>query len=154
MDLKEVLHNTRVSELTLTGRPSLHPTQTVAAAAAEMRKTSHGSAVVCEDDRLVGIFTERDLMRVLATGQGLDQVLRDVMTANPQTLGIDDRLIDAITAMDAGGYRRIPVVDAAHRPVGILDVKSVVHFLVELFPKTIYNQAAHAQLIARHREGA
>lgn len=154
MDLKEVLHNTRVGELTLTGRPTLRPSDTVAAAAAEMRSTSHGSAIICEDERLVGIFTERDLIRVLSAGDALDQRLQDVMTAEPQTLGVDDKLIDAITAMDAGSYRRIPVIDSAQRPVGILDVKSVVHFLVELFPKTIYNQAAHAQLIARHREGA
>jgi hypothetical protein len=38
--------------------------------------------------------------------------------------------------------------------VAIIDVKALVHFLVEHFPAAIYNQASHAQLIAKDREGA
>jgi hypothetical protein len=48
----------------------------------------------------------------------------------------------------------LPIVDSEGMPVGIVDVKTVVHFLVEYFPAAIYNQASHAQLTAKNREGA
>jgi predicted transcriptional regulator len=80
--------------------------------------------------------------------------LSEVMTKSPQTVTADATLYDVIRLMDKGGYRRLPVVDATGLPVGIVDVKSIVHFLVEHFPAAVYNQASHAQLLAKHREGA
>jgi predicted transcriptional regulator len=154
MDLKTILSTAKVGELTFGVRPRLTPTDTVAAAAAEMRNQSHGSAVICENGQLVGIFTERDLLKVIASGSGLDIPLSDVMTPNPKLTSVDDSLLDAIRSMDTGGYRRLPVVDSSGAPVGIVDVKTVVHFLVGHFPAAVYNQASHAQLIARSREGA
>ena len=56
--------------------------------------------------------------------------------------------------MDEGGYRRVPVLDSSGTPVGVVDVKTITHFLVEHFPAAVYNQASHAQLIAKDREGA
>jgi hypothetical protein len=56
--------------------------------------------------------------------------------------------------MDEGGYRRLPVVDSSGAPAGIVDTKSLVHFLVGHFPAAIYNQAPHASLLAKDREGA
>ncbi len=154
MDLRSILTSTKVGELALTTRPSLRSTDTVSAAADEMRKASHGSAVICDDNKLVGIFTERDLLRVIGEGGDLNQPLSDVMTRNPQTLTVDDTLFDATRFMDQGGYRRLPVVDADKTPVGIVDVKTVSHFLVQHFPEAVYNQASHDQLIAKNPEGA
>src|SRR5262245_47994326 len=119
-----------------------------------MRAHSHGSAMVCREGRLAGIFTERDLMKLLATDQTLEQPLSSVMTPRPRTVTLDDTLMTVIQLMDEGGYRRLPVVTASGSPVGIVDVKSVVHFLVEHFPKAVYNQAPRALLNARDREGA
>lgn len=153
-ELHGILTSTRVGELVLSIRPALEPEDPVSAAAAEMRSASHGSALVCENGRLVGIFTERDLLGVLGSGRGLETPLRDVMTAAPRTVTVTDTLFDAMRWMDEGGYRRLPVVDRESRPVGIVDVKTVAHFIVEHYPAAIYNQAAHEQLIARHREGA
>jgi hypothetical protein len=41
--------------------------------------------------------------------------------------------------MAQGGYRRLPIVDPQGRPLGMIDVAGIVHFLVEHFPGTIYN---------------
>ena len=77
------------------------------------------------------------------------------MTASrPRTVSLDDALMMVIQLMDGGGYRRLPVVDSSGSPVGIVDVKSVVHFLVEHFPKAVYNQAPRALSSAKDREGA
>jgi len=154
MKLRRILTSTTVGELTLKTQPTLGPTDTVADATAEMRKASHGSAVVCSEDRLVGIFTERDLLPVLLASGGIETPLSEVMTVDPQTVTVADSLLEAVRLMDQGGYRRLPVVNETGNPVGFIDTKTIVHFLVEHFPSAVYNQASHAQLIARYREGA
>jgi len=154
VELRNILEQTPVGELTLTERPTLEPSDTVASAAERMRQASHGSVFVCQDDLLVGIFTERDLLRCIGGSQDLSMPLADVMSADPQTLTTGDSLLDAVRLMDEGGYRRLPIVDSEGTPVGIVDVKTVVHFLVEHFPAAIYNQASHAQTTAKNREGA
>ena len=154
MFLRQLLTATRVAQLVPKEVPLLRDEQTIAEAVREMRAHSHGSAMVRRDGKLIGIFTERDLMRQLAAGRTLEQPLSAVMTSNPRTVKLDDTLMTVIQLMDEGGYRRLPVVNAAGAPVGIVDVKSVVHFLVEHFPKAVYNQAPRALLTARDREGA
>ncbi len=153
-ELRSILQSTRVGDLELTPSPILQSTATVAEAAAAMRQRSHGSAVVCSRGKVVGIFTERDLMRVVAGGKGLEVPLSQVMTANPKTVTMDETLFEVARSMDVGGYRRLPVVDATGAPTAIIDVKALVHFLVEHFPAAIYNQASHEQLTAKDREGA
>lgn len=152
-ELRTILDTTTVGDLPLQGYPLLQPTLPVIDAVHEMRRARHGSALVCDEGRLAGIFTERDFLCVVSRGT-TDKTLAEVMTPHPTTVTTDDSLLTATRLMDQGGHRRLPVVDAQQRPVGILDVKAVSNFIVEHFPEAIYNQAAHAQLIARHREGA
>jgi len=153
-ELRDLLTSTPVEQLAISTRPTLSPTDSIADAVAEMRIHSHGSAVVCDAGRLVGIFTERDMLGVLASGMDLEQPLGNVMTADPHTIPVDATLSDVITSMYRGGYRRLPVVNPDQHPVGIIDVKAVVQFLVEHFPEAVYNQASRVHSIARHREGA
>jgi CBS domain-containing protein len=153
-ELRSILQSTRVGDLELTPCPILQPTATVAEAAAAMRQESHGSALVCAVGKVVGIFTERDLLRVIAADRGLSMPLSHVMTNNPKTVTTADTLFEVARSMDEGGYRRLPVVDAVGVPTAIVDVKALVHFLVEHFASAVYNQASHKQLTAKDREGA
>jgi len=152
--LRQLLTTSRVGQLAPKAVPVLREDQTISEAVCAMRAHSHGSAMVCREGKLVGIFTERDLMKHLAAGKTLDQPVVSVMTAGPRTVALDDALMTVIQLMDEGGYRRLPVVNSSGSPIGIVDVKSVVHFLVEHFPKAVYNQAPRALLNARDREGA
>lgn len=154
MELRSILNSTKVGELTEPLRHALKPSETIGRAAEEMRQQSHGSILVWADGKLVGIFTERDLLRVLASGESLERSISEVMTPNPQTVTTEDSLFDATKMMDDGGYRRLPVIDPAGEPVGFVDVKSISHFLVEHFSSAVHTQAAHAQVIAKEREGA
>ena len=154
MELRSILTSTQVSELPLPAHPVLQSSDSLAVAAQEMRSMSYGGAVIVDNGRLEGIVTERDLMRYVDTGAAMDVPLAGVMTRNPQTVTANATLYEVIRLMDKGGYRRLPVVDKGGVPVGIVDVKSIVHFLVEHFPAAVYNQASHAQLLAKHREGA
>lgn len=153
-DLRRLLSETHVSELTLTVVPLLSPDQTLEEAAAAMRQVSHGSALVCDGDRLVGIITERDLLKLLADGADFSSTLQEFMTADPQTISSDDTLLDVVRLMDRGGYRRLPVLDGGKEPAGIVDVKTVMNFVVDQVPNTVYNQAAHSLLTAKRAEGA
>jgi CBS domain-containing protein len=152
--LRQILTTSRVRHLSPKEVPVVASEETVSQAAARMRVHSHGSALVCREGQLLGIFTERDLLRLLASGASLERPVSEVMTASPQTVTQDDSLLTVLKLMDEGGYRRLPVVDAQRRPVGLVDVKSVAHYLVEHFPAAVYNQAPRDLLTARSREGA
>jgi CBS domain-containing protein len=133
----------------------LRPEQPVADAVALMRQRIVGCVLVCQNVRLVGIFTERDLMRrVLARDESLDLPLARCMTRNPVVVQPNESIAAALRRMEEGGYRHLPVVDAAGRPLGVLSVKRIVHYLVEHFPSTIYCLPPDPNHFPLEREGA
>jgi CBS domain-containing protein len=115
------------------------------------RKTP--SVLVCRDRALIGIFTERDALKVLAHGTDLDAPISQVMVATPVTVRSGESVGAAVQKMARGGYRRLPIVNEAGRPLGIVQVSGIVHYLVEHFPKTIYNLPPQANRVAQQREG-
>jgi CBS domain-containing protein len=92
----------------------LSSSTTVQQACQRMRERRVGAILVTEGERhLVGIFTGRDAVcRVLAEGKEPSKVaLKDVMTANPDTLLPSNNAIDALRLMQNGGYRHVPIVE-------------------------------------------
>jgi CBS domain-containing protein len=119
-----------------------------------LQQRRRGSVLVCRDEKLLGIFTERDALRMMARGDNLDQPIEKVMIANPVVLKRGDKLAAAIRTMVAGGYRRIPIVDEAGKPVGVVRVAGLLHYLVEHFPHAVYNLPPEPQTTMRGRDGA
>ena len=155
MDLARNLKIDSVSRLRPT--PPLHVEAScpVAAAVDLMRLRRVGCLLVCDRGKVVGIFTERDLMgRVLATGLPLTEPVSAVMTPDPVSVHCKDSIRVAVTRMEGGGYRHLPVIDEAGRPVGILSAKRIVHYLVEHFPAMVYNLPPDPRAVPRQREGA
>ena len=100
----------------------LDRTQTVQSACEAMCRRRTGSVlVVDEHERLCGIFTGRDAMRVVASGaiNPCGTPLSVAMTPSPVTIGPEARAIDALRIMADGGFRHVPVV-AAGRIWGIV----------------------------------
>ena len=119
------------------------PDHSVARAIEAMVQNRRAAVVVVDDTaRLIGIFTERDVLtRVLGAGRaGRDTLLRGVMTPDPESLRSDDRICYAINRMHAGGFRSLPIVDEEHHAVGIITVNDVVRWLAEIFPEAVLNQ--------------
>jgi len=87
-------------------------------------------------NRLVGILTERDLLLKMENAD-LDAPVSRLMTPDPETLELDDPIVWALNRMSVGGYRHVPLVDRDGRPVGILSVKDIVHYIVALFPNEV-----------------
>src|SRR5437667_11700891 len=134
MDLAKTLKIDSVSRLHPSPPLRISPTQTVAEAAALMRREGVGCLLVCEGERMVGIFTERDLMRrVLAAGKPLTVPVAECMTPDPVVVHGKEPVGSAVRRMEEGGYRHLPVIDETERLVGVLSVKRIVHYLVEHF---------------------
>jgi citrate synthase len=102
------------------------PDQTVAEAAARMRDRGVGSVVVVDGDRVIGILTERDLVRWGAAGvdPGASKVA-EWMTADPDVVSPDTPVQEAYDSLASHGYRHIPVVDG-ERLAGIVSSRDLL----------------------------
>lgn len=122
------------------------PTTPVSKAAILMAKKKVGAILVVEDERLVGIFTERDIaFRVVACG--LDPRftrLADVMTPAPDTVDPDKPFGYAMLKMHEGGFRHLPVVKDG-QILGIVSARSAMDPALEEF-------ASEAHRRERYRE--
>jgi CBS domain-containing protein len=101
------------------------PATTVAEAATMMGERRIGSALVIEQERLVGIFTERDIVRAL--GQHFDAASHAVaewMTRDPTTIGPDTTTQEALDTMLQRGFRHLPIVDG-DQVAGIVSLRDL-----------------------------
>ncbi len=155
MELSRNLRVECVDRLTWAPPHAIESDRSVRDAVAVMRSDKVGYLLVCRNGQLTGIFTERDLLaKVLAAGLPLAVPMAEVMTANPVTVGPKDPIRLAVKRMEQGGYRHLPVVGEDSRPLGVLSAKQVVHYLVEHFPATVYNQPPDPKSVPASAEGA
>jgi CBS domain-containing protein len=89
--------------------------------------------VTSEDGKLLGIFSERDLLtKVAGIHERYAQLpVSQFMTPNPETVGIEDTLNFALHKMDGGGYRHLPVIEEG-KPLGIVSVRDMLRHFVRL----------------------
>jgi CBS domain-containing protein len=113
-----------------------------------------GAVLVVRNEALVGIFTERDALRLMAGGLNLDTPVEQVMVPDPVTVAASETVGAAIRKMSAGGYRRLPIIDEEGRPVGIVRVSSILHYLVQHFPQVVYTLPPEPHHATQQREGA
>lgn len=155
MELARNLKVESVSRLRPTPPLCIGSAQPVAEAVALMRKHRVGCLLVCDGGLLRGVFTERDLMRrVLAADRPLTVPVGECMTCGPVVIGPKDSVGAAVRKMEEGGYRHLPVVDEAGRPVGVLSVKRIVGYLAGHFPATTNNLPPDPSVYPLRPEGA
>ena len=112
---------------------SIAPEETVQVAVARMMERNVGSIVVTDGPTLVGIFTERDVLRLASEGSMFGEArIGDVMTTGVVTATPDVSIADAARLMNERGIRHLPVVEgeAVHGLVGIRDVMRTLLELV------------------------
>jgi CBS domain-containing protein len=134
---------------------------TVTVAMRAMQKESRGCVLVTDDgtqdSKLLGIFTERDvLFRIVDKGRNPAALpIGDVMTADPEALPVRATVAYALNKMSIGGFRHVPVVDDEFRPAFVVSVRDIVEYLVLAFPREILTIAADfGPKGQRSREGA
>jgi CBS domain-containing protein len=123
-------------------RPAVSVTESTSIGDAIQRMLDEkiGAVLIVRDGRAVGIFTERDvLQRVAISGIDRSRPVSEVMTPSPEVLGLDDGIAFALNRMIARGYRHVPIVDKADRPVAVLSVREVVAYIVSLLPARVHN---------------
>lgn len=116
-----------------------------------------GCALIVEDGRLVGVFSERDVLRkVTTTGVDIDATpVGELMTKNPESLRADDELVYALHQMALGGYRHIPLLDAEGTPVAVVSMRDIVAYIASLYPDEVMKLPSHPdKAITQTREGA
>jgi len=117
-------------------------------------KENHGGALVCHEQMLVGVFTERDAVRALAHGTPLDTPVGSLMTVSPVTARTSTSIAAAVRKMAVGGYRRLPVLDDGCHPCGVITTSGLVHYLTEHFARTVYNLPPTSNAGPQERDGA
>ncbi len=120
-----------------------------------VRKASSGCALVTRADKLVGIFTERDLLLEGLGDPGLlDRPVSDYMTADPKTVTSRDSIRKTVVLMERGGFRNVPVVDDDGRVVACLCHEDMIAYLAASFADRILNLPPDPDQKAKTPEGA
>ncbi len=109
---------------------SVEPGDTVTEVAQRMVERNVGAVLVLDGGRLVGIMTERDLMRAVARGLDSDASVSQYMSRDPETIEPDDTTEHAAVLMIHGGFRHLPVVEG-DAVVGILSIRDLMGVVLE-----------------------
>jgi CBS domain-containing protein len=154
MPIEATLMETRIRDLKPPEPACVSRSATLAEALASMRSRGAGCVLACEGDRLVGIMTERDVLRKVAGERlSLDSSVADFMTSEPRTLTADDPVGDAIRLMDEGDYRHIPITDKDGRIEAVISIQQIIQFLAELYPEEVLNLPPEPHQYMDSREG-
>ncbi|MCG8606646.1 CBS domain-containing protein [bacterium] len=115
-----------------------------------------GCLLVVKDNTLCGIFTERDVLLKIA-GSGVElqsNSVDDFMTSGIKALRRSDTLREALALMSKGKYRHVPIVNKANKPVAVVSIKNIIHYIAEFFPQDVLNLPPHPIRVGtKNREG-
>jgi CBS domain-containing protein len=138
MKVKEAMHR---------GVEWVGPETPVTEIAKLMREHDIGAVPIGENDRLIGIVTDRDIVCKGLAQDGSDagrMTARDVMTAGIHCCGEDDDLAKAVHHMETLGVRRLPVINKSDRMVGILSLGDISNSAPsELLSECVKSVSAH-----------
>jgi CBS domain-containing protein len=110
---------------------SVTPADTVQDAIGRMLAANVGAVAVCEGTRLVGIFTERDVLRLAGEQAALPEIrVGDVMTRDVLTVSGDVEILDAARVMGERRIRHLPVVEGENL-LGVVGIRDVLGALAE-----------------------
>ncbi|MGH2651228.1 MAG: CBS domain-containing protein [Actinomycetota bacterium] len=110
---------------------AVDPESTLAEATTVMGERHVGSALVMEDGHLVGILTERDVVRAMSSA--FDAPMRPVvewMTKHPTTVGGDTPVKEALRIMVEGGFRHLPIMDG-EQVAGMVSMRDIARALAD-----------------------
>jgi CBS domain-containing protein len=108
------------------------PDSSVLDVARKMRTARSGCALVLENGRLVGIFTEHDVLHRMFGSQAMaaDVPVKNLMSPNPESLRETDSVATALNKMSLGRYRHIPVA-RNDGTFTVTSIKSVLKYIAK-----------------------
>lgn len=154
MTLEQELQNEQVSHLDLSGFSQVVTGTTTRETIAKMRAERHNVCLVTADEKLIGIFTDRDVLRkVAANPEMLDKAIDAVMTKNPITIQPDASAATALRMMDDNHFRNVPAVETNGHIVGSMTHLAIVNYLATRYPIEVQNQPPRPDMFPRKAEG-
>lgn len=126
------------------------PMDTLADAAARMWHEQTGSLLVMEDSTMVGIVTERDVLKAVARGLSLDVPVMEVMTRDVLTVSPSTLLFEAAALMSSRWIRHLPVIDHG-QVVGVVSQRDLVGVFAALRSEPAIKGIPNAELVREHR---
>ena len=96
----------------------------------EMNARRVGAVLVLNGERLVGVFTERDVLRAVAEGLAAEAIVGDWMTRGPETIEPEQPAEHAAVLMIHGGFRHLPVVSDG-KVIGILSIRDLMRGVLD-----------------------
>lgn len=111
---------------------TLPPSASVSGAVALLSERRIGAAPVVEGDRVVGVFSERDVIYCLSAkgAAALELAVGEVMTAPARTVGPEEPVLGALSLMTQRRIRHLPVVDGG-RLVGLVSIGDLVKYRID-----------------------
>ncbi len=136
MKVKDAMH---------AGTEWLPPTTPLVEIAKRMRDKDIGCVPIGDNDRLVGMVTDRDitLRAVAAGGDTTKMTARDVMTKSIIFCRESEELADAVRIMEQKQIRRLPVINDQKRLVGMLSIGDISHKSREMTGEVMAHVSAH-----------
>jgi CBS domain-containing protein len=123
---------TRLSELMTGAVVSVAPEDTLGEAAERMAEDGVGSAVVLDSGRLIGILTERDLLRAVAGRVHTSEArVREWMTVDPMTATEETSADEAMRTMLEQGFRHLPVIEEG-RTIGVVSLRELMRTAMQV----------------------
>ncbi|MBO6633525.1 CBS domain-containing protein [Parvibaculum sp.] len=117
---------------------TVKPTVTLGEAAVLLSERRIGAVVVMEDRKVLGIVSERDIVKAVArnAGEALKAPVRDVMTSRVITCSLNDSVDELMDSMTTGRFRHLPVIENGEL-AGIISIGDVVkHRIAETVMET------------------
>lgn len=150
----EALQKNRIRGLRLAEPARVDPRTPLSETLSLMRSGKVGCALVCDGDQIVGIFTERDVLKsLLGPGPNYAAPVEQFMTSRPQTLTLNDTLGAALRMMIGNGFRHVPVLDEEGRTVHAMSARDLIVYIAEHFPAEVVNLPPRLHQVMRKPEG-
>lgn len=152
--IEEILIEKKISEIVNPKLVQAPPETTIAQAARLMQENKSGYIVVARKKRVVGLFTETDLVqKILDKSVSWTRPIKDFMNAEPAVLAISDSVGQAIDLMGKARCYYIPLVNEKKELVNVISVRTLTRFLAAFYPAEVYNLPPRPNQVSLTPEG-
>lgn len=154
MSLEQELKTEHVSHLDLSGFSRATSETAVRDVLNLMQSEKNNVCLITEEDELVGILTDRDVLRKIAAHpETWDQPVSSVMTPNPVTIAPTTSAAAALWLMDEKKFRNLPIVDENGAILGDMTHRSVITYLAARYPVEVLNRPPKPHQYPQKPEG-
>lgn len=134
-----ILESVRIHELPRRRTCSVSPTTTLGEVYTRLNAERSVAVLVEENGRLLGIFTERDVLNRTVLEGELERPISELMTKDVVSLATDARLAGAVGVMIDRGIRHVPLVEESGSTAGMIGGRDVLRLIADYYPETMLN---------------